>query len=181
MYQLNFMKRLLIIPVCVLVLSACSRNNNTPVPAQPVPNQPTTDFREAYTGDFLVDIAYHTGYLYNNYYDTARNVRVRFSYAIADTMKYYIRGEVISSMPAINMVLLDSIYTDSMNFFNDYKWGIPNSTPGKLVYSETNAGGNAWRVMNTGGFYGTDSINFQYDYSEPKISSSYFIRGKRIK
>lgn len=181
MYQLNFMKRLLIIPVCVLVLSACSRNNNTPVPAQPVPNQPTTDFREAYTGDFLVDIAIHSGLNLYNYYDTARNVRVRFSYTIADTVKYYIRAEVISSMPAISMVPLDSMYSNPQNSFINSLWGMRDTLPGKLVYSESNAGGNAWRVMNTGGFYGIDSINFLHEYYEPKISRSYSIRGKRIK
>lgn len=173
------MKQLLIVLSFIVVSTACS-TNNTPVPV--TPNQPTTDFREAYTGDFLVDIAVHKGLmLAYNYYDTARNVRVRFSYAMADTVKYHIRGEVISSMPALNMTIIDSIYTDSLQLFEDHKWGTTDSIVGRLVYSETNAGGNAWRVTNTGGFYGTDSINFLHEYNEPKISRRYFIRGKRIK
>lgn len=172
------MKQLLIVLSFIVVSTACS-TNNTPVPA--IPYQPTTDFREVYTGDFLVDIAYHSGLNYYNNYDTARNVKVRFSYNINDTLKYYRRGEIISSIPAINMLSLDSMYSHPQNYFINSIWGMRDTSLGKLVYSETNAGGNAWRVVNTGGFYGTDSIDFQYDYSEPKISRSYFIRGKRIK
>ncbi len=161
----------------MFIITACSRNSHTPA----IPSQPTTDFRDAYTGDFLVDIAIHSGLNFYNNYDTARNVRVRFSYTIADTVKYYIRGEVISSMPAINMVSLDSMYSHPQNSFINSVWGMRDTSLSKLVYSETNAGGNAWRVMNTGGFYGTDSIDFLYEYAEPKISRRYFIRGKRIK
>lgn len=114
------------------------------------------------------------------YNDTAKQVKVRFSYLLSDTVKYSYRGEVFLVMPALKMTIMDSLDKDIKQYINNHTWGLTDTTAGKLIYYYISIT-TGMSTHNTGGFYGVDSIAFLHEYSEPKISHRYSIRGKRIK
>ena len=152
-----------------------------PVPSTGTNAVITKDFREAYTGDFIVTAIQEYNSLYGGRQtDTFTEVRVNFSYDISDTVEYYTQANINSRLPVLKMTIIDNAFQDSSKYLSNHDWGMQDSTDGKLIYSYENRIGIA-SIANDGGYVGTDSINFSYHYTDPRSSYRYVIWGKRLK
>jgi|GEM_PF-4044287 len=174
------MKKLLILPMLLIVFISCKHKTNTVVSPEDTPTV-TKDFRESYTGDFVVDIrSYSSSKGIPLHSNSAKQIRVNFSYSIDDTAYYYAHEELVSKLPALNMTIIDTDKISQPTRIKDHQWGMSDSLPSKLYYTNSDIGGVGF-FKNTGGFIGIDSINFSYEFTEPKFFEYYTLSGKRIK
>ncbi|MCB9045263.1 MAG: hypothetical protein H6550_03885 [Chitinophagales bacterium] len=178
------MRKVLASLILILILLSCGKKEEAPTPEpQKQDETPKTDFRESYTGDFVVDIitygSYNTAQLH---LDTFRDVKIHFSYAIDDTVYCYYPGFTTSQLPAMKMTIIDTTLIDKSKQMDNHLWGMEDSTQYKLNYSQCGPFTSAANyVINSGGFINTDSINFSYHFTDPHISRAYSMQGKRVK
>lgn len=174
----------LILLILVIMLSACSKKSNSVFTGDSTNSSTnvTSDYREPYKGYFLVSI--HT-YVINNgqltYDKTVDNVKVLFDYGIGDSVSYYSKGQLTIKLPAINMLIQDSVDIVVQGYDKNHKWGIVDGTSAELIFSQSNPTGTASILNNSGGYIGVDSINVEYQYNDPHFAQYYKLTGRRIK
>ena len=160
----------------LIALGACKKTSNQVVDNTIPVTLPTKDFREDYTGYFLVNIGKHSSYHYNIYsHDTVYGVKVKMTYNIKDSSSYKSQGKIIATLPALTMMgIVNDQFNDTLG-----RWGIVDSVKGKLI-ADMGSDGYDTR-SNEGGFITKDSINFTYRYVTPHVSNLYVVWGSRIK
>lgn len=170
--------------VLAFLLSACSKKPDS-VFTEDINDSSTnitSDYREPYKGYFLVNI--HT-YVINNgqltYDKTVENVKVLFDYEVSDSVAYYSKGKVTQKLPAINMLVQDSVDIKIQGYDKNHKWGIIDGASAELIFSQSNPTCTASMLQNSGGYIGLDSINVEYKYNDPHFAQYYKLTGKRLK
>jgi hypothetical protein len=170
----------------ITLLIACRKNEVPPVkPGTDDSTKITSDYREKYTGKFVVDIHRFGSINYQvGLNDTVRNVTVVFKYNIYDSAKYVSGFKTFpdgSWLPTyITFPVLKMIPPDNVGLKEEYILGMPVDTSGALIYQQYVRMG-VETIFNTGGFISTDSIYFIHSTTDPHTSNVLRISGRRLR